>query len=103
MAALPGKLIFAAPEVLYGRPYTTAVDMWSVGVITYILLCGFEPFYDEKGDKYVYKKILKADYEFMSPWWDSVSDTAKVGCFRNHFCGICSQGLTPVCASVMFS
>ncbi|XP_071794131.1 calcium/calmodulin-dependent protein kinase type IV-like [Asterias amurensis] len=77
MQTVCGTPGYCAPEVLYGRPYSPAVDMWSVGVITYILLCGFEPFYDEKGDKYVYKKILKANYEFMTPWWDNISDSAK--------------------------
>ena len=52
--------------------------MWSVGVIAYILLCGFEPFYDDRGDKWVYQKILRAEYEFMTPWWDNVSESAKV-------------------------
>ncbi|XP_022108338.1 calcium/calmodulin-dependent protein kinase type IV-like [Acanthaster planci] len=78
MQTVCGTPGYCAPEVLLGRPYSPAVDMWSVGVITYILLCGFEPFYDEKGDRYVYKKILKAEYEFMSPWWDNVSQSAKI-------------------------
>lgn len=52
--------------------------MWSIGVITYILLCGFEPFYDERGDSHVYRKIMRADYEFISPWWDPVSLSARV-------------------------
>lgn len=67
---------YCAPEVLKGEKYHKSCDMWSVGVITYILLCGYEPFYAEK-EAEMFKKILKADYSFDSPWWDDVSDNAK--------------------------
>ncbi|CAJ0928526.1 unnamed protein product [Ranitomeya imitator] len=40
-------------------------------------LCGFEPFYDERGDQYMFKRILNCDYDFVSPWWDDVSLNAK--------------------------
>ncbi|CAG2237917.1 CAMK4 [Mytilus edulis] len=65
-----------APEVLAGKKYTPAVDVWSCGVITYILLCGYEPFYEES-EREVYKRILKGDYHFDSPFWDSISWNAK--------------------------
>ncbi|XP_070541852.1 calcium/calmodulin-dependent protein kinase type IV-like [Ptychodera flava] len=77
MQTVCGTPGYCAPEVLYGKPYGPEVDMWSVGVITYILLCGFEPFYDERGDKHMFQKILNSDYEFMSPFWDEVSLNAK--------------------------
>lgn len=51
--------------------------MWSVGIITYILLCGFEPFYDERGDQFMFRRILNCEYYFISPWWDEVSLNAK--------------------------
>jgi len=41
-------------------------------------LCGFEPFFDDRGDQAMFQRILKCDYEFVSPWWDEVSDSAKV-------------------------
>lgn len=40
-------------------------------------LCGFEPFFDERGDQYMFKRILNCEYEFVSPWWDNVSFNAK--------------------------
>ncbi|XP_053145558.1 calcium/calmodulin-dependent protein kinase type IV-like [Hemicordylus capensis] len=77
MKTVCGTPGYCAPEILHGSPYGPEVDMWSVGVITYILLCGFEPFFDPRGDPYMYSRILNCDYEFVSPWWDEVSLNAK--------------------------
>lgn len=52
--------------------------MWSIGVIAYILLCGYPPFYDEDGnDDNLFAQIMKGDYEFDSPYWDNISEPAK--------------------------
>ncbi|KAH9489677.1 Calcium/calmodulin-dependent protein kinase type IV [Bulinus truncatus] len=67
---------YCAPEVLKGERYNKSCDMWSIGVITYILLCGYEPFYSEN-EAQMFKKILKGEYKFESPWWDDVSNNAK--------------------------
>ena len=68
---------YVAPEILANKGYdNTAVDMWSVGVILYILLCGFPPFYEEELPA-LFDSILKARYDFPSPWWDAISDKAK--------------------------
>ncbi|OCT98542.1 calcium/calmodulin-dependent protein kinase type IV isoform X1 [Xenopus laevis] len=77
MKTVCGTPGYCAPEILRGCAYGPEVDMWSVGIITYILLCGFEPFYDERGDQYMFKRILNCDYDFVSPWWDDVSLNAK--------------------------
>jgi len=67
---------YVAPEVLTEDTYTNAVDMWSVGVIIYILLSGYPPFYDESPPK-IFKKITEAKYDFDDPVWDDISDMAK--------------------------
>lgn len=68
---------YVAPEVLKNKGYSSgAVDLWSAGVILYILLCGFPPFYEEELPA-LFDQILKAKYDFPSPWWDSISDDAK--------------------------
>uniref|UniRef100_A0A674MDW9 Calcium/calmodulin-dependent protein kinase IV n=1 Tax=Takifugu rubripes TaxID=31033 RepID=A0A674MDW9_TAKRU len=77
MKTVCGTPGYCAPEILRGNAYGPEVDMWSVGVILYILLCGFEPFFDPRGDQYMYSRILNCDYEFVSPWWDEVSLNAK--------------------------
>ncbi|XP_030640876.1 calcium/calmodulin-dependent protein kinase type IV [Chanos chanos] len=77
MRTVCGTPGYCAPEILRGNAYGPEVDMWSVGVILYILLCGFEPFFDPRGDQYMYSRILNCDYEFVSPWWDEVSLNAK--------------------------
>ena len=63
---------YIAPEVLNGEAYTKAVDMWSLGVILYILICGFPPFYDED-ETALFRSIKTANYEFISPYWDDAS------------------------------
>ncbi|XP_043375186.1 calcium/calmodulin-dependent protein kinase type 1 isoform X8 [Dermochelys coriacea] len=67
---------YVAPEVLAQKPYSKAVDCWSIGVIAYILLCGYPPFYDENDAK-LFEQILRAEYEFDSPYWDDISESAK--------------------------
>jgi len=67
---------YVAPEVLRRRPYGKSVDCWSIGVIAYILLCGYPPFYHEN-DAELFQQIMRGDYEFDSPYWDNISDSAK--------------------------
>lgn len=67
---------YVAPEILEGRAYGEAVDMWSFGVILYILLCGFPPFYDEN-NAVLFRAIKAGNYDYPSPFWDDVSEDAK--------------------------
>ncbi|KAG7279599.1 hypothetical protein CRUP_011692 [Coryphaenoides rupestris] len=53
-----------------------AVDCWSIGVITYILLCGYPPFFEDN-EKRLFSKIMRAEYNFHKPFWDDISESAK--------------------------
>nr|XP_034978554.1 calcium/calmodulin-dependent protein kinase type 1G [Zootoca vivipara] len=76
MSTACGTPGYVAPEVLEQKPYSKAVDCWSIGVITYILLCGYPPFYEETESK-LFEKIREGYYEFESPFWDDISESAK--------------------------
>jgi len=67
---------YIAPEVLHMRGYNEKCDIWSLGVIVYILLCGFPPFYADN-DAQLFEKIKKGQYEFLKPYWDPISAEAK--------------------------
>jgi serine/threonine protein kinase len=56
LTATCGTPEYVAPEILSGRPYGAAVDLWSCGVVFYILLCGFPPFYAQN-EKDLFEKI----------------------------------------------
>uniref|UniRef100_A0A8C4TGU9 non-specific serine/threonine protein kinase n=1 Tax=Erpetoichthys calabaricus TaxID=27687 RepID=A0A8C4TGU9_ERPCA len=79
-----GNLLFffflIAPEVLGPEKYDKSCDMWSLGVIMYILLCGFPPFYSNTGQAIspgMKKRIRLGQYEFPNPEWAEVSEEAK--------------------------
>lgn len=67
---------YVAPEVLKRQGYGKEIDLWSLGVITYILLCGYPPFYDQNNVE-LFKLIMAGRYTFDRPWWDNISETAK--------------------------
>ena len=53
--------------------------MWAAGVILYILLCGFPPFVSPDNEQEeLFERILSGQYEFTSPYWDNISDSAKM-------------------------
>jgi calcium-dependent protein kinase len=70
-----GTPYYMAPEVLEGA-YDETCDMWSIGVITYCLLCGYPPF-NADTDQLLFRKIKLCDYEFHNPEWSEISDEAK--------------------------
>ncbi|XP_075892610.1 serine/threonine-protein kinase DCLK1-like isoform X3 [Nelusetta ayraudi] len=73
-----GTPTYVAPEIITETGYGLKVDVWAAGVITYILLCGFPPFRSSGDDQEaLFEQILKGQFDFPSPYWDNVSDTAK--------------------------
>lgn len=69
-----GSAYYVAPEVLH-RSYGTEADMWSIGVIAYILLCGSRPFW-ARTESGIFRAVLKADPSFDEAPWPSLSPEA---------------------------
>jgi serine/threonine protein kinase len=80
-----GTLCYAAPELLLGQKYGKAVDVWSLGVLTYYLLSGRLPFNHDTSEKQIavyvcvagYRLILNAPLKYCGGRWDSISAEGK--------------------------
>jgi calcium-dependent protein kinase len=75
MSLTYGTPYYIAPEVLAGS-YDARCDVWSAGVIMYILLCGYPPF-SAKTDEEIYDKIRKMTFDFPAREWKNISPDAK--------------------------
>lgn len=81
MCGTPG---YVAPEILERVPYNTQCDLWSLGVIVYILLGGYSPF-EEQSQEVLFRKIRAGSYVFHEEFWGPVSEDAKdlIRCLLN--------------------
>jgi len=76
LTTMCGTPNYVAPEILKGLRYDEKADMWSVGVILFILLGGYPPFYDHDQTK-LFSKIRSGSFEFTVEYWGGVSQEAK--------------------------
>lgn len=79
MDTICGTPQYVAPEVIQGTPgliYSPAVDLWSAGVVLFILLGGYPPFFDES-EPALFEKIRRGNYSFDDPLWENISAMAK--------------------------
>ena len=76
VGSISGTPAYMAPEMIRKMPYSTEIDEWACGVVLYILLCGYPPFWSESR-KELFANIETGRYEFDSPAWDDVTDEAK--------------------------
>ena len=72
-----GTLSFVAPEVLKGKPYDKTVDLWSIGIISYLLLCGFLPFDDEHSEREIARQTIQDPVPFPDDIWSKLSSESK--------------------------
>ena len=72
-----GTICYVAPEVLLEKPYTKAVDVWAIGVITYLMLCGSLPFDSNDGDEEIARKTVSNPVNMSFGIWKTISKEAK--------------------------
>ena len=73
-----GTLSFVAPEVLQGKPYDKSVDLWSIGIITFLLLCGYLPFDDKHSEREIARQTIQDPVPFDEKIWSKYSPESKV-------------------------
>ena len=73
-----GTFSYAAPEVILEKPYNFKADLWTIGIITYLLLAGFLPFDDENSEKEIARQTVYEPTPFPSNVWDNISKEGKM-------------------------
>ena len=82
-----GTISYVAPEVLKQKYYGREVDIWSIGIITYLLLCGCLPFDDEKSEKEIVRQTIEDPVPYYPKIWKKLSEEAKSfveGCLKKN-------------------
>jgi len=83
MSGISGTINYMAPEVLMNmrgaeKPVDQSVDIWSIGVMAYVMLCGYNPFdYKSKANQNIITRIVSGKFNFPSPQWDNVPKSCK--------------------------
>ena len=77
MSTVIGTSNYLAPEILSGKLYTLKCDVYALGTILYILLCGYPPFDDEENPNF-FSDVVKGNLKFPSPEWDCVSSEGSL-------------------------
>jgi len=75
-SATVGTREYLSPEMILKEPYSYSVDMWGIGCITYVLLCGYHPF-SGTTEIPLYIQIVTGQWEFHEQTWSNISDDAK--------------------------
>ncbi|BEI82323.1 hypothetical protein CcaverHIS002_0301910 [Cutaneotrichosporon cavernicola] len=76
VTSMAGSVGYVAPEVLLGKPHGMKVDMWSIGIICYTLLCGYSPFRSEEKEQLI-RETTRGKVVFHERFWKHVSETAR--------------------------
>ena len=72
-----GTIAYATPELLLGKPYDKSADIWSLGIIAFLLLCGYLPFDDKNSEKEIARQTVKEPTPFNEKIWKNKSNEAK--------------------------
>ena len=71
-----GTVDFISPEIAQNKSYNEATDIWSLGVIAFMILSGIPPFF-ANDDKAILRNIKSCNYDFDSDIWNEISEDAK--------------------------